>query len=403
MPHTSTRTIQFQPMKRSKGLQHRTFQGSRFKILNLNFESMAPTTYTRDCPKRIDNFLDDMFDGSSTHQRNRERLMSPLACYPILSATESNVSRNKASSAFASCYWKETQIFRILTFVLACLCVLCKENIQSYINILWDYLRLQPFFYSAYFESVYVTVVYGLLVVLYPHTMHFISSLSKFKLEEGVMFVPLTWRRLTKEFIEYLGPVFFADAIIQKKYPGVPVEEWASRSKQWIQTTRALPVDPPNFLTLCVHVAGSMLVFDALFFLLHLTLHKNAFLYRHVHSLHHKHGAMHAHVTNQLTVVERGAIIVAANYSLKLFGAHPLTRLVFVVVFLWMLIDNHTGYDLPWSPHRLAPAGLMGGPAAHHAHHKHGAGHYQPFFTYLDIGFEMWRRQRPSRDSLKKN
>ena len=339
----------------------------------------------------------------STCQRKRGTQSIQPVGDPLVSIQKSNGSKTEAVGVSADSYKKETQIFRVLIVVLASVCVFYKEHIQDCINVLWDYLRLQPFFYSAYFESVYVTLVYAAIVIFYPYTMHFVSFLRKFKVKEDVTYVHITLNRILKESIMYLTPVFFADAIIQKRYSGVPVEEWARRSKQWIQTTRALPEEPPNFLTLCVHVAGSVVVFDALFFLLHFTLHKNAFLYRHVHALHHQHGAMHAHVTNQLTVFERGAIVVAANYSLKLFGAHPLTRLAFVIVFLWLLVDNHTGYDLPWSPHRLAPAGLMGGPAKHHAHHISGARHYQPFLNYLDVCLEKWSGQGCSENSVEKS
>lgn len=301
----------------------------------------------------------------------------------------------------ADSYKIETQISRALVFILFCVSVYFRGSIQRCIDLLWDKIRVQPFFCSAYFESVYVTIVYGFIIVLYPYAMHYISFFSRFKLKDDVTYVHKTSLNILKDAVVYLTPLFFADAIIQKKYSGVPVEQWATRSKQWIQTTRALPVESPNFITMCLHIAGSVVVFDALFFFLHLTLHKNAFLYRHVHALHHRHGAMHAHVTNQLTVVERGAIVVAANYSLKLFSAHPLTRLVFVVVFLWLLVDNHTGYDLPWSPHRIAPSGIMGGPAAHHAHHTNGGKHYQPFFTYLDACLERWRSPRLKKEILQ--
>ncbi|GFR91945.1 cholesterol 25-hydroxylase [Elysia marginata] len=350
---------------------------------------MAPSTF-EDWQIRTSCCRDDIIDATSTKQRGGNPLRPPQNSEPQLSNRKPAVSRNETAGSLAENYRKETQIARLVAFILVCASFYFRNSFQMCIDILWEHLRLQPYFCSAYFESVYVTVVYGLIIVLYPYAMHYISYLSRFKVKDDVTYVHQTVLGILKDAVVYLAPLFFADSIIQKKYSGVPVDEWAIRSKQWIQTTRALPVESPNFLTMCFHVFGSVIVFDALFFVVHFTLHKNAFLYRHVHALHHRHGAMHAHVTNQLTVVERGAIVVAANYSLKLFSAHPLTRLVFVVVFLWMLVDNHTGYDMPWSPHRLAPAGLMGGPAAHHAHHVNGAKHYQPFFTYLDTCLERW-------------
>ena len=358
---------------------------------------MAPTAI-KDCSSRNRSFCDIQVGEVTTRPRRRAQLSNFEA---VVGSQKPEQLEGGGTGALSDCYKKETNFFRILTLFLVCLSLYHKDRIQFSINALWDYLRFQPFFFSAYFESVYVTVVYGLIIAFYPYTMHYISLLSKFKVKEDVTYVHQTVLGMMQDAIVYMAPLLFADAVIQKKYWGVPEREWAIRSEHWIQTTRALPAEPPNFLTLCLHVAGSVVVFDALFFLVHLTLHKNAFLYRHIHALHHRHGPLHAHVTNQLTFVERGAIVAAANYSLKLFGAHPLTRLVFVVVFLWLLVDNHTGYDLPWSPHRLAPAGLMGGPAAHHAHHTNGARHYQPFFTYLDAGLERWDGRKVAELSLR--
>ena len=46
-----------------------------------------------------------------------------------------------------------------------------------------------------------------------------------------------------------------------------------------------------------------------------------------------------------------------------------MTRSIFIIIFILILIDNHSGYDLPWAYHRLAPSGLIAGPRVHHDHH----------------------------------
>jgi sterol desaturase/sphingolipid hydroxylase (fatty acid hydroxylase superfamily) len=54
------------------------------------------------------------------------------------------------------------------------------------------------------------------------------------------------------------------------------------------------------------------------------------------------------------------------------------------VAVTYLLTEAHSGYDLPCMAHNLAPAGLLGGPPRHEAHHRTSAPYYHQFFTYLD-------------------
>ncbi len=72
-------------------------------------------------------------------------------------------------------------------------------------------------------------------------------------------------------------------------------------------------------------------------------------------------------------------LILAANFSLHFVRAHPLTRTIFVPLFLDLLIENHVGIELPYGYHRILPAGWVAGPAKHAEHHRGGNGGYQPY------------------------
>ncbi|KAK7490379.1 hypothetical protein BaRGS_00018358, partial [Batillaria attramentaria] len=188
----------------------------------------------------------------------------------------------------------------------------------------------------------------------------------------------------------YMTPLALLDTFMVKRYCGVDPREWDIRRQDWIQTTRALPIPPPTVAQLAYEVIGSIILYDALFFLIHLTLHKSRFLYTLLHAYHHEHDVMHAHVTNQLTVGERIVLVLAANQALKILYSHPMSRAAFVPVFIFLLTDNHSGYDLPWGLQHIIPGHVMGGPRVHHAHHMLGTRHYQPFFTYFDSLLEWW-------------
>lgn len=88
-------------------------------------------------------------------------------------------------------------------------------------------------------------------------------------------------------------------------------------------------------------------------------------------------------MTNHLSVCERTGLVLLANECLKLLQAHPLSRTLFVFVFIFLLMDGHSGIDMPLGYHHIT-FGVFGGPLAHYTHHVHHDAHYAPFTTLLD-------------------
>jgi len=116
----------------------------------------------------------------------------------------------------------------------------------------------------------------------------------------------------------------------------------------------------------------------------HRLLHSNATLYEWVHAHHHTHDVVCSRVTNRLSIVERLMLVLSANFALKIVHAHPLTRTLFVPVFVFWLVGNHCGYDLPWALDKVLPSGVMISSTEHYRHHVIGTRSYQPFFLYID-------------------
>ena len=97
---------------------------------------------------------------------------------------------------------------------------------------------------------------------------------------------------------------------------------------------------------------------------------------------------MHAQVTNRLSVAERLALVLLANFSLNIIGSHVLTRTAFVPFFVGLLIDVHSGLDLPLGYDKILPFGMGAGSRVHAIHHRTGEGAFQPFFCWWDTGLE---------------
>lgn len=284
---------------------------------------------------------------------------------------------------------------RILLVVLTYLGWYYSTIIQHNINILWKFLLDTWIFNCVYFETWWTTSCYT-VIVLVPMIMNYVKQLDKYKIQPSVKYVHYSIIGMLVDTAIYFVPLMMLDSVVVKKYHDVNPTYWAERGRHWIQTTRALPFAPPTLGYLVFDLIASIIVYDLLFFAVHFALHKNYWLYKHIHAHHHDHPHMHCHVTNQLTVIERLALVISANFALKLFNSHPLTRAFFVPIFLSILVDNHSGYDLPWGLDKIVPFNLFGGCPKHFAHHDTGSGNYEPIFTYLDTMLNWKKTLRPT-------
>jgi cholesterol 25-hydroxylase len=155
-----------------------------------------------------------------------------------------------------------------------------------------------------------------------------------------------------------------------------------------LQLLRALPTESPSSRRLALELIASFLIYDAVFFVFHLALHTVKPL-QYWHAPHHSHDVqINPQVTNQLSIAERLGLIMLANFSLNIIGAHVLTRTLFVPLFVWLLVEIHSGLDLPWAYDKILPKGWGGGAPKHMRHHNTGNGGLEPFFCWLDALYE---------------
>lgn len=93
--------------------------------------------------------------------------------------------------------------------------------------------------------------------------------------------------------------------------------------------------------------------------MVHRTLHRFPWLYRMIHKKHHTNTtATRANDVVRLTFVEEALDVGCSIIAVNLLRAHPLSRAIYDVVIVWLLVDLHSGYDFPWMPHRVAPQGV---------------------------------------------
>ncbi|KAL8280169.1 hypothetical protein RQP46_007499 [Phenoliferia psychrophenolica] len=134
----------------------------------------------------------------------------------------------------------------------------------------------------------------------------------------------------------------------------------------------------------------------------HRYFHENLFLYRKVHSWHHRlyvpyaFGALYNHPLEGFILDTLGSVLAES-------GAGMTTRqaMLFFALSTWKTVDDHCGFALPWDPVQH----LFGNNADYHdIHHQIGGlkkNYSQPYFIHFDLlfGTRMTRAEFLARKS----
>ena len=324
---------------------------------------------------------------------------------------------------------------RLVLGTFLAVAVFTPEVIQPFLSRLYAYLCRSPFYLFSGFETVETVLCYVIIEPLYTYKFgrnpQMRIDMRGAALRESASGKPRLpkMRRPSKrmgELFVYAAPLLAMDFNMIKKFAGVPVADiresggypaidyqdksispnfllptlhnysWSSP----LQLRRALPPLPPTSRRLVLELMIAFFIYDALFFFIHIAFHRIKFLAR-IHQPHHTHAEIHPQVTNRLSVAERLSLILLANFSLNIIGSHVLTRSVFVPFFVGLLIDVHSGLDLPWGYDKIMPFGMGAGSKTHAIHHRTGEGAFQPFFCWWDKGLEWLESRNRGRASVR--
>ncbi|XP_060884651.1 cholesterol 25-hydroxylase-like protein [Labrus mixtus] len=152
----------------------------------------------------------------------------------------------------------------------------------------------------------------------------------------------------------------------------------------WYTMPVNLPAEAPSLPRLLAQVFVCLLLFDFQSFTWHLLHHRVPWLYRNFHKVHHTYTSTSALTTEHSGAWETLSLGFFAASTPLLLGVHPLTELAFFLLNIYLSVEDHCGYDLPWATHRLVPFGLYGGARHHDLHHLKSKYNYAPYFTHWD-------------------
>eukprot|EP01018_Ginkgo_biloba_P031121 Gb_30409 [translate_table: standard] len=142
---------------------------------------------------------------------------------------------------------------------------------------------------------------------------------------------------------------------------------------------------PPSLMVQARQFVIAMLVMDTWQYFIHRYMHHNKFLYRHVHSQHHKlivpyaFGALYNHPLEGLLLDT-----VGGSLSFLFSGMTPRTSIFFFSFATIKTVDDHCGLCLPGNPFHII---FQNNAAYHDIHHQLYGTKYnfsQPFFVMWD-------------------
>jgi len=137
----------------------------------------------------------------------------------------------------------------------------------------------------------------------------------------------------------------------------------------------------PEWYEVLWQIAAFLVIDDFLYYWLHRGLHTR-WLYKHVHSVHHRIPVPWAISGGDFHPVEYLLLTGTALAGPVLLGAHVVTLWVWLAFRQWEAAEGHSGYAFPWNPTRWLPG--YQGPAFHDFHHARFVGNYANFFGHLD-------------------
>ncbi|XP_057948481.1 sphinganine C4-monooxygenase 1-like [Malania oleifera] len=141
----------------------------------------------------------------------------------------------------------------------------------------------------------------------------------------------------------------------------------------------------PSLVVLARQILTAMLVLDTWQYFMHRYMHHNKFLYRHIHSLHHRlvvpyaFGALYNHPLEGLLLDTIGGAL-----SFLLSGMSPRASIFFFSFATIKTVDDHCGL---WLPGNLFHVFFKNNTAYHDVHHQLYGSKYnfsQPFFVLWD-------------------
>lgn len=257
--------------------------------------------------------------------------------------------------------------FRILFCILISFVIVFEEKNNSLLEIVWDILYQSPIFRYDSFEPLMASLCFGVNIAGWMLVDFYIPALHRFRIHKNNS-ENVAWkgreRALYEEAVWYLAPWLVIDYFFPR---------------------RTLPIKHITVYSLVFECVMALLVYDLLFFCGHYyVLHRFRPVFESIHAKHHTNSIIQAPDSIRHTFIDGTWDVMCSVIALNTLKTHPLSRSVYNVIAIALIVEAHCGYNMPYMAHNVIPRHLVAGPVVHDLHHRSGKVNFQKFFTYLD-------------------
>ena len=264
-------------------------------------------------------------------------------------------------------FQKQTSLWRILTSITFLFGYLNHTKLDAFMNNLYtNYILNMKIFHHYSFEPLLASFCFASYIGIYAIFDYFIPSLHKYRIQNNDSLI--AWKDRLKDSLFNEVPW----------YLGV----WVPFGG--FMKARKVSYVSPNLLVIFKEVFLGLILYDLFFFIGHNLLHRVPFLYRFIHSKHHKLQTIRAGDSIRHTFLDGTWDVICAVLALNILKAHAVSRSLFNIVAIGLITEAHSGYNFPWQISNVIPLNIFAGSLAHDIHHQKGNVNYQKFFTYLD-------------------
>lgn len=235
---------------------------------------------------------------------------------------------------------------------------------------MWESLRMQCSQQSIFVVGVAVSQIGGYLLGALPYmVLDFLKPqvVETRKIQRSRY---ATWRELLNALLGILATTLFLI---------LPPLTVGAKHLRFLGINGDAPL--PSSQNILLNLAFFLVIEDYLNYWLHRMLHL-PWLYKHVHSVHHRHNAPFALAAVYAHPFETFILAIPTFAGPLLVGPHLFTLLVWQLLRNYEAIDIHSGYELPFSFKPLFP--LYAGADHHDHHHYTHSGNFASVFTWCD-------------------
>jgi len=233
-------------------------------------------------------------------------------------------------------------------------------------------LKAVRFFHHYAFEPILASLCFIFYISYYAIIDFYVPSLWKYRIQPAgpVGDNMLAWKDRLRDALSFEVPLYLGFWI---PFGGI---------------VRARKIQKATSLALVgKEVVLALVIYDTLFFFGHWILHRNSFLFQNVHSKHHLMNVVRAGDSIRHSFLDGFWDVVCAVAALMILKANALSRAVFNIIAIGLIVEAHSGINMPWAVANVLPFKIMAGPVAHDEHHTQGYGNYSKFFSWWDALF----------------